>query len=267
MPNLHEFWLFMQSRTGGLHVSRKGPARPNDASLIPSPIVTGNSDGQMESDTPYYIDLGTHRPVFPPSLEDVYAILKSTAATLENIVYEAIVTIRRSSPQRLRRLNLPRLRGLNVTSCGDHFTLFLDMIEAAPLLDALILRDILKCPRTRHVMNPPAHHSTLGSVDGDALLRIIGRWTSIKSLLLLSIDPLPDQQTLRYIKSLDHLLQLELYGRGGPAKFANALFSAGAHVSRNSRIFFAQHSTSMIGSISPDTYCNERRTDIQSLRS
>ncbi|KAF8966147.1 hypothetical protein BDZ97DRAFT_722719 [Flammula alnicola] len=145
MPNLSEFLLITPSSLVGIRVNLSGPARPGNPQIITSPILDMEVRWNKWNPT-HLTSLNLMIPdfSFPPFIEDVRSILASTAGTLEHFAFEALNPVSRS-PLEPHRLNLLQLISLNVASCGDRITLFLDMIEA-PLLDTLILRNLVKCP-------------------------------------------------------------------------------------------------------------------------
>ncbi|KAF8964566.1 hypothetical protein BDZ97DRAFT_2058459 [Flammula alnicola] len=234
MPNLEQFILHNPSCHSIARIVRKGPARPYDTHLIPSLIFDEKVKwGNWGPTRLTFLNLTVTDLFDPPSLEDIRAVLKSTSPTLEIFVYEALSTVSRSTSQ-LRRVKLPMLDRLGVLSCGEHITRLLEIIDA-PVLTSLTLRNLVKCPPDRVLldrpeMGPPAHNPIPGPMDGGALLLNMSRWSSIKVLAIFSIDRLPDLQTAHYIASLKSLERLTLYGRGGPEYFANVLFSSGPHV-------------------------------------
>ena len=164
-----------------------------------------------------------------PNLNDIYNALASTRHTIQHFEYVGLVACIDTGVNIRTRLVFPELRSLAVLSHDDMVPLLRLMI--IPDLDSLVLRDFIACP---HIPTIPALELLQIdelTFDPDGLLfRVIQEWNSVTHLEIYSIDDLPSDDSsppphlLNFIKSLNRLSSLVLYGIGAPTSLLYILF-------------------------------------------
>jgi hypothetical protein len=178
------------------------------------------------------LTLDTTRLSNKPDLDDIYNALAITCHTIQHFEYVGLVACIDAGVNIRTRLVFPVLRSLAVLSHDDMVPLLRLMI--IPALDSLVLRDFIACP---HIPTLPASELmdidelTPGlTFDPDGLFRVIKEWKSMTHLEIFGIDDLPSDDLspppdlLNFIKSLDQLSSLVLYGIGAPTSLAYILF-------------------------------------------
>ena len=168
-----------------------------------------------------------------PDLDDIYNALSTTCDTIQRFEYVGLIACMDVGVNIRTRLYFPELRSLAVL-CHDDMVPLLRLMKI-PALDSLILRDFIAYPNTI----PTIHKSELMDIielapdltfDPDCLIQVIREWNSITHLEIFGIEdvtsdelsPLPD--LLGYIKSLNQLSSLVLFGIGMATTIAHTLF-------------------------------------------
>lgn len=221
MPRLKAFETVIKN-TSRLNINRKILSIDQNLNIIP-PIsdhhlvdwASWNTFGltTLTLDTTYLWNR--------PDLDGVYHALANACHTLQHFEYQGpIPYINNAKLDTRLSLKFRRLRSLTVNSHGDMVPLLRFM--SIPALDSLTLRDFIVYPTSATAMYP------INDVvfDSDGLLRIIKQWTSITHLEIFGIDDLPSTppKLLDYIKSLNQLSSLVLYGIGAATSIAYTLF-------------------------------------------
>ena len=166
-----------------------------------------------------------------PDLDDIYHALSTACHTLRHLEYQGLIgSIDDDEVSTARsHLEFPELRSLSVLCNDDMVPLIEFMI--IPALDSLSIRDFITYPAT----TPP---TTLAieemdvdefTFDPNRLFLVIKQWTSIRNLEIYGLDLSPEDITplpemLNYLKALDQLSSLTLYGIGVATSIAHTLF-------------------------------------------
>lgn len=165
----------------------------------------------------------SHIPMFA-----LYTILSSNASTLQHFTYEGLTPVL-DADDYCPPIQFPQLHTLYLSYFDDIIPL-LALFES-PNLRSLTLRNFIACPSSPTTFDDddqvlPDH---LFATAPDQLLESLGRWSGIlRELEIYGIDDVPEEQTALYLRSLEHLETLYLYGRGGAERFAEILFSQDA---------------------------------------
>ena len=165
-----------------------------------------------------------------PDLDDIYCALATTCHTLQHFEYQGLIACIENEVNSRTRLVFPALRSLAVLSHDDMVPLLKLMI--IPDLDSLTLRDFMVYPAipTIPVTETIDIDELTITSDPDGLFQVIKPWTGITQLKIFGIDDLPSEdlspppELLRYIKSLNQLSSLVLYGIGAATSIAYTIF-------------------------------------------
>ena len=177
------------------------------------------------------LTLDTTRLWNKPDLDGVYHALVATCHTLQHFKYQGFVAcIDNAEVDTRTRLVFPALRSLSVLCHDDMVPLLKLMI--IPALDSLSLRDFIVYPAipTPPVTEPIDIDELTLTFDPDGLFQVIKQWTTITHLEIFGIDDLPSEdlspppEMSSYIKSLNRLTSLVLYGIGAATSIAYTLF-------------------------------------------
>ena len=176
------------------------------------------------------LTLDTTRLWNPPDLDDIYHALATTSHTLQHFEYRGLFACTDNAEVNARtRLVFPALRSLAVL-CHDNMVPLLELM-IIPALDSLSLRDFTVYPAIPAIFVPePIDIDELTlTFDPDGLFQVIKQWTAITRLEIFGIDDLPSHhlsspELLTYIKSLNQLTSLVLYGIGAATSIAYTLF-------------------------------------------
>ena len=176
------------------------------------------------------LTLDTTRLWNKPDLDGIYHALATTCHTLQHFEYQGLVACVDNEVNTRTRLVFPALRSLTVLCHDDMVPLLKLMI--IPALDSLCLRDFIVYPAivTIPVAEPIDIDELTITFDPDGLFRVIKQWTAITHLEIFGINDLPADdlspppELLRYIKSLNQLSSLVLYGIGAATSIAYTLF-------------------------------------------
>ena len=175
--------------------------------------------------------LDTTRLQNKPNLDEIYHALATTCSTLQHFQYQGLVACIDNLVVGTRtRLVFPVLRSLAVLSHDNMVPLLKLMI--IPALDSLSLRDFIVYPAisTISVTGPIDIDELTLTFDPDGLFQVIKQWTAITRLEIFGIDDLPSDdlspppELLTYIRSLNQLSSLVLYGIGAATSIAYTLF-------------------------------------------
>ena len=170
-----------------------------------------------------------------PDLDEIYHALSTTCLTLHHLEYQGLIgsldddeanTAGRS------HLEFPELRSLAVL-CNDDMVPLLQLL-IIPALDSLTIRDFITYPAT--TLNPIEEMDVDEfTFDPNGLFLVIKQWTTITNLEIYGLDmsdsEFPDDMSqalpemLEYIKALDNLSSLVLYGIGVATSIARTLFT------------------------------------------
>ena len=177
------------------------------------------------------LTLDTTRSSNKPDLDNIYHALATTCHTLQHFEYQGFVACIDNAEVNTRtRLVFPALRSLAVLSHDDMVPLLKLMI--IPALDSLSLRDFIVYPAipTIPVTEPIDIDELTLTFDPDGLFQVIKQWSAITRLEIFGIDDLPPDdlspppELLTYIRSLNQLSSLVLYGIGAATSIAYTLF-------------------------------------------
>ena len=172
------------------------------------------------------LTLNTTRLWNKPDLDGIYHALATTRHTLQHFEYQGLAPYVNVTEVARLPLEFPVLRSLAVFCHDDMVPLLQLMI--IPALDSLILRDFIIYP-TSTVIYPIDLDGLILTFDPDGLLEVIKQWTTITHLEIFGIEDLPSDEIsppelLNYIKSLNQLSSLVLYGIGAATSIAYTLF-------------------------------------------
>jgi len=154
-------------------------------------------------------------------------LYSSNAGTLQHFAYEGLTPVL-DADDYCPSIQFPQLHSLYLSYLDDVIPL-LALFEP-PNRRSLTLRNFIACPSRPTTFDDddqtlPDH---LFATAPDQLLESLGRWSSsLRELEMYGIDDVPEEQTALYLRSLEHLETLYLYGRGGAERFAEILFSQG----------------------------------------
>ena len=176
------------------------------------------------------LTLDTTRLWNRPDLDGIYYALAATCHTLQHFEYQGRVACFDNEENTRTCLVFPALRSLAVL-CHDDMVPLLKLM-VIPALDSLSLRDFMVYPAipTNLVTEPIDIDELTITFDPDGLFRVIKQWTSIAHLEIIGIGNLfsddlsPPPELLRYLKSLNQLSSLVLYGIGAATSIAYTLF-------------------------------------------
>ena len=176
------------------------------------------------------LTLDTTRLWNKPDLNGIYCALAATCHTLQHFEYQGLVACIDDEVNTRTRLVFPALRSLAVLCHDDMVPLLKLMI--IPHLDSLSLRNFMVYPAipTIPVIEPIDIAELTITFDPDGLFQVLKQWTSITQLKIFGIDDLPPEdlspppELLRYIKSLNQLSSLVLYGIGAATSIAYTIF-------------------------------------------
>ena len=160
-----------------------------------------------------------------PDLDGIYQALANACRTLQHFEYQGFAPDINDPQVDLLPLEFPGLRSLAVI-CHDDMVPLLQFMSI-PALDSLTLRDFIICPTfttPRDLIDTDEY-----PFDPDGLLEVMKRWTSITRLEIFGIDDLPSDDLappalLDYVKTLNQLSSLVLYGAGAATCIAYTLF-------------------------------------------
>ena len=164
-----------------------------------------------------------------PHMDDIYHILSTISHTIQHFEYKGLIAfLDDTEVGTWSRLEFPELRSLAVL-CHDNMVPLLQLM-IIPALDSLTLRDFMVYPST--ISADPAvdlmdvDDLITHTFDQDGLFRVIKEWTLITDLSIYGIDDISlPTELLAYIKSLNQLSSLVLYGIGAATFIAYNLFS------------------------------------------
>lgn len=176
-----------------------------------------------------------HNP--PKDLDNIYRVLDASRHTIQCVEYKGLVASidKAAASTHRRHLELPALRSLAVLGYDNMVPLLEFMI--IPALDSLTLRDnpvypIRNTSEETDLAQAQGLDELTHHVDANGLLPALQNWTSITHLEIFGVDlPFDDSDSSRppelilsYIKSLDQLTSLVLYGIGAATTIAYTLF-------------------------------------------
>ncbi|KIM44255.1 hypothetical protein M413DRAFT_378061 [Hebeloma cylindrosporum] len=170
----------------------------------------------------------THIPMFP-----LYTILSDNAATLQHFAYEGLTPLL-GEGYFCPPIQYRQLRSLYLSYFDDVLPL-LELFQSANL-HSLTLRNYITCPSrsTSRDDGDQGLPELLFATSPDQLLEALARWSgSLRELEIYGIDDLPEEQSVRYLRTLVHLERLYLYGRGGAERLAQILFYQGSSEAQN----------------------------------
>ena len=165
-----------------------------------------------------------------PDLDEIHHALSTTCGTLHHLEYQGRIGSLDEVSTGRSPLEFSKLRSLSVL-CNDDMVPLLDFMSI-PALDSLIIRDFITYPETNST--PDFEDSEMDvdefTIDPNRLFLAITQWTSIKNLEIYGLDMSPDDipsppQMWHYIRSLNRLESLVLYGIGVATSIAHALFT------------------------------------------
>ena len=170
----------------------------------------------------------------PPFLDEIYHVLATTCHTLQIFQYQgpiAGIQVDNAEVITWSRLEFPELRSLTIF-CHDNMVPLLQFMPVTiPTLESLILRDFVMYPATIPTTfeNMDIDDPDL-TFDRDGFFQVIEQWTTIHHLEIHGIDgsnlASDDLSKLSsYIKSLNQLSSLILYGTGLATSVAYSIFS------------------------------------------
>lgn len=177
------------------------------------------------------LTLDTTRLWNKPDLDSIYRALATTCHTIQHFQYQGLIACIDNARVGTRScLEFPELRSLAVL-CPDNMVPLLKLM-IIPALNSLTLRDFIVYPATVSTIPATELMDNVDefTFDPDGLFQTIKQWKSITHLEIFGIDDLPSDglspspELLNYIKSLDQLSSLVLYGIGVPTSIAHALF-------------------------------------------
>lgn len=172
--------------------------------------------------------LDTTRLWNKPDLDAIYYALANTCHTLQHFEYQGFAPNINNEVDIRLPLEFPAtLRSLTVI-CHDDIVPLLQFMSISAL-DSLTLRDFIVCPTSTAATDPHPMDLEDPSFNPDGLLPVIRQWAYITHLEIFGIgdlpsDDLPPPQLLDYIKSLNQLSSLVLYGIGAATSIAYILF-------------------------------------------
>jgi hypothetical protein len=227
MPRLKTFDTII-SNTSRLGVTRKIVSIDENVNIIP-PVYRHNSVdwGSWNTTGLTALTLDTTRLWNQPDLDDIHHALASTCHTLQHFEYQGLVPYVNVTEVGTRLpLKFPVLRSLAVIG-HDNMLPLLQLMNISAL-DSLTLRDFMTYP-TSNLTEQTDIYGIAPTFDPDGLFQVIKRWTSITHLEISGIDDLPSDNLpppalLNYIKSLNQLSSLVLYGIGAATSIAYTLF-------------------------------------------
>ena len=167
----------------------------------------------------------------PENMDNIYRVLRASRHTIQYFKYKGLVAnIDNAVASTRPHLEFPELRSLAVLGYDNMVPLLRFMI--IPALDSLTLRDNLVYPTTSEEMDLPGLDELTDHFDANGLFQALQHWTSITHLEIFGVDlPFDDSDSSRppelilsYIKSLDQLTSLVLYGIGAATTIAYTLF-------------------------------------------
>ena len=167
-----------------------------------------------------------------PDLDEIYHALSTTCLTLRHLEYQGLISSLDDDEVSAGRshLEFPELRSLAVLCNDDMVPLLQFMI--IPALDSLTIRDFITYPVTiPAITTPDIEEMDVDefAFDPNGLFLVIKQWTSITNLEIYGLDLSPDDipplpEILNYIKTLNRLSSLVLYGIGVATSIAHTLF-------------------------------------------
>ena len=166
-----------------------------------------------------------------PDLDEIYHALSTTCLTLHHLEYQGLIgSIDDDEVSTARsHLEFPELRSLSVLCNDDMVPLIEFMI--IPALDSLSIRDFITYPATTPPTALAIEEMDVDefTFDPNRLFLVIKQWTSIRNLEIYGLDLSPEDITplpemLNYLKALDQLSSLILYGIGVATSIAHTLF-------------------------------------------
>jgi hypothetical protein len=235
MPRLETFDTVI-SDTSRISINRKIAAIDSDENVNIIPPVTPDSLVCWDLWNPTgltVLTLDTTHLWNEPDLDDIYHALATICHTIQHFEYKGFIASIDNDevPVNTRRhLEFPELRSIAVLCHDNMVPLLQSMI--IPSLDSLSLRDYIvylsTIPATPAIqlMDIDVGHN----FDHDGLFQVIKQWTSITRFEVFGIDDMPfdglspPPELLAYIKSLNQLSSLVLYGIGAATSIAYTLF-------------------------------------------
>lgn len=227
MPRLETFDTII-SNASRLSITRKIVTIDENASIIP-PVCHHHLVDWASWDITGLttLTLDTTRLWNKPDLDGIYHALATTCNTLQHFEYQGFAPrVNDTEVDTRLPLEFPVLRSLTVL-CRDNMVSLLRLM-IIPALDSLTLRDFMIYP-TSAVTDPIDIDELILFFNPDGLLQVIKQWTSITHLDISGIDDLLSDdlsppELLNYIKSLNQLSSLVLYGIGAATSIAYTLF-------------------------------------------
>ena len=231
MPRLEEFDTVI-SNTSCININRKIVTIDENVNIIPPICRLNVVHWDLWNPTGLTaLTLDTTHLWNPPDLDGIYHALATTCHTLQHFEYRGLFACIDNTEVNTRtRLVFPALRSLAVL-CHDDMVPLLELM-IIPALDSLSLRDFTVYPAipTIPVSEPIDMDELTLTFDPNGLFQVIKQWTAITRLEifgigdLLSDDPSSSPELLAYIKSLNQLSSLVLYGIGAATSIAYTLF-------------------------------------------
>jgi hypothetical protein len=228
MPRLDTFETLI-SNASRISIKRKTVTMDDNVNIIP-PVPhlnfvywnLWNPTGLTD------LTLDTTRLFNKPDLDGIYHALATCCQTIQHFEYRGLVNCIDNARLNARtRLEFPELRSLAVL-CHDNMAPLLQFM-IIPALDSLSLRDFIVYPTdsTIPVAEPMDDDLTF---DPDGLFQAIRQWTTITHLEIFGIDDLPSDDLSpppdlsNYIRTLNQLTSIVLYGIGAATSIAYTLF-------------------------------------------
>ena len=164
----------------------------------------------------------------PPDLDELYHVLATTRHTLQFFQYQGPISSNNTEVNTRSRLEFPELHSLALLCHNNMVPLLKVMI--IPTLKSLILRDYAMYPATIPVKLTNDDEPTQAiSYDTHGLIQSVKQWTTVNHLEIYGIDNSDLQsdnlsKLSSYVKSLNELSSLVLYGIGVATSIAHSLF-------------------------------------------
>ena len=196
-----------------------------------------------------------------PDLDDIYHILATTCQTLQHLTYQGLIGSLDDDEVSTGRspLEFPELRSLTVL-CNDDMVPFLQLM-IIPTLDSLMIHDFLTYPTTTPATSPATDEMDVDhfTFDPNDLFVVIKQWPSITNLEIYGLDVSPDHimpEMLKYLKALNQLSTLVLYGSGVATSIAHTLFTHKEPLLPNISCFLLGISEAEMKTNDSDDLCN-----------